>query len=113
MGTLVTLAGVVVAAVAGFELLAVCVAYICGSLSVAVMARAIVRRRRLTPAKHPRRTRDELALLSSGVRLLGMNLGQILSSRADVILLGILSVSAQVGHYAVATTPAALLRIPS
>lgn len=52
-------------------------------------------------------------LLRDGIRLLGLTLGQNLAYRADTVALGALSGEAQVGFYAVATTPAAVLRLPS
>lgn len=52
-------------------------------------------------------------LLRDGGRFLGHNLGQSLTYRSDTILVGALSGQHQVGNYAVATTPAAVLRIPS
>lgn len=52
-------------------------------------------------------------LLADGGRLLGLTLGQNLASRSDTVLLGVLSSQVQVGIYAVAITPAAILRIPA
>jgi len=52
-------------------------------------------------------------LVRDGLRLLGLNLGQSLTYRADTIMLGALSAQSEVGLYAVATTPAGILRIPA
>ena len=52
-------------------------------------------------------------LLADGGRLLGLTLGQNLASRSDTVLLGVLSSQIQVGIYAVAITPATILRIPA
>src|SRR5690606_31889170 len=60
-----------------------------------------------------RGTSGARVLLSDGVKLLGLNLGQSLTYRSDTILLGVLSEQSEVGLYAVATTPAGVMRIPS
>jgi O-antigen/teichoic acid export membrane protein len=52
-------------------------------------------------------------LLKDGSRLLGLNLGQSLAYRADTVMLSALSSQHQVGLYAVAVTPASILRLPS
>lgn len=52
-------------------------------------------------------------LIRDGPRLLGLNLGQALAFRSGTVVLGAISVPEQVGVYAVATTPAGILRIPS
>lgn len=62
------------------------------------------------PAERPRGAR---LLLRDGSRLLGFNVGQTLAYQGDTVLLGALSSSYQVGMYAVAVSPAAVLRIPS
>jgi O-antigen/teichoic acid export membrane protein len=54
-----------------------------------------------------------VALLGDGVRMLGLNLGQVIAYRGDAIILGALSTSRDVGYYSVATSPASVLRLPS
>lgn len=54
-----------------------------------------------------------LRLTGDGLKSMGLNVGQHLAYSSGLIFLAILSTPAQVGLYAVAVTPAALLRIPS
>lgn len=109
-GTLVTLIGVAACAVLGAGLFGVVCAYAMGAASNLVVGHLIIRRRAMAdsrPALGGRR------LVRDGGRLLGMTLGQALASRIDTILLGVMSAPVQVGLYAVAISPAGLLRLPA
>lgn len=110
LGTLVTLCFVLICYLGGFALIGVASAYVAGSAAKVLFAHLILRRPEMRDGES---ARGEWALTTSGLRLLGMTLGQNLTSRADTLLLGALSVPAQVGFYAVATTPASLLRLPA
>jgi O-antigen/teichoic acid export membrane protein len=59
------------------------------------------------------RPRGVLTLLRTGPRFLGYHFGQDLVFRLDRYLLGAFAGTTAVGYYAVASTPAELLRIPS
>lgn len=82
------------------------ISVICQVGLVAVLAHA----RTKVPGSQAKGVR---VLLRDGGQLLGLNLGQSLTYRSDTILLGALSGQFEVGNYAVATTPAAVLRIPA
>lgn len=60
------------------------------------------------------RSRDGLRKLAGdGLKAMGLNVGQYLTYSSGLIFLATLSTPTQVGMFAVAATPAALLRIPS
>jgi len=84
--------------------------YALGALVQAILAIAIVVRRGRVSGEAVLGAR---VLLRDGGKLLGLNVGQNLAYRADTVLLGALSGQGEVGLYAVATTPASVLRIPS
>lgn len=110
MGTLGTLLIIVVCFVAQLGLLAVVLAYALGSLVSVAVARRVVHRHTLVDG---RPAVGQRVLARTGMKLLGMTLGQVLTSRIDTFFLGLLAVPSQVGFYAVAITPAALLRLPA
>lgn len=52
-------------------------------------------------------------LLSSGLQLMGMNVGQVAAQSAGQIVVGAAGSVAEAGQFAVATTPASILRLPA
>lgn len=110
LGSLVCLCLVVASAIAGLGLVTIVLCYALSTVFQFILAvTSVVRRglRDVSPA------RGMLVLVKDGGRLLGLNLGQSLTYRADTVILGALASQNQVGMYAVATTPAAILRIPA
>ncbi|WP_157155340.1 lipopolysaccharide biosynthesis protein [Diaminobutyricimonas sp. LJ205] len=109
LGSIVCMVLVVLATILELGLVAMIYCYAVSVVVQVALAMSAVARTRT-----PGRTRGgQWALLTNGARLLGLNLGQSLTYRADTILLGALSTPDSVGHYAVATTPAAILRLPA
>ncbi|WP_458111754.1 hypothetical protein M1D88_16000 [Arthrobacter sp. R1-13] len=93
------------------NLIAVICAY---SLSVVFQFLLTVRTLRPTIKASKTHSREGmLKLTGDGLKSMGLNVGQHLTYTSGLIFLAILSTPAQVGLYAVAATPAALLRIPS
>lgn len=105
------------ALVAAFALLQLQLEWFIAAYAISAMAQVlmsiVIVGRTQTPAAHSAVPGATLRLIRDGGRLLGLNLGQSLTFRGDTILLGVLSSQAQVGNYAVAITPAAILRIPA
>jgi O-antigen/teichoic acid export membrane protein len=109
IGTVTCLAFVVVVASIGIGVAGIIAAYGAGWVVQTVVGWLAVRRswtRRALPG-------EGATLVGDGVRLLGLNVGQAISYRGDAIILGALSTSRDVGYYAVATSPASVLRLPS
>jgi O-antigen/teichoic acid export membrane protein len=114
LGTAVVLAGLLFSLLGdpGLTELALCYAisfWFQGAVSVIVSVKVGA----LTWESGPRAARSFLLYLSTGSKLLGFNVGQSVAYRADVVLLGVMSQAGQAGLYAVASTPASLLRIPA
>jgi len=110
IGSLFCLALVSIATASGLGLPVIILAYATSTFFQSAMAYSI-----LTSGVRTRRQQAVglRTLLKDGGRLLGLNLGQTVAYRADTVLLGVFSGQSEVGMYAVATTPAAVLRIPS
>lgn len=110
IGSMLCLLLVAGASLLGGGLAAMIWAYAISAVFQFGVAIVLVARRRL-------RTNAEATgmarLVKDGVALLGLNLGQTLTFRSDTIILGALSSPHQLGLYAVAITPASILRIPS
>jgi len=110
LGSLVCLGLVLVSTLAGWGLVAIVFSY-----ALATVFQFILAMFRIIQGSHHDSSpaRGMKLLLQDGGRLLGLNLGQSLTYRADTVLLGAMSAQNQVGLYAVATTPAGILRIPA
>lgn len=108
LGSLFCLALVAGSTLLGWGLTAIILSYTLSTVFQFFLAYAMVIRRghRLDPSIQGMRT-----LLRYGIRLLGLNLGQSLTFRADTVILGALATPQAVGMYAVATSPAVILRI--
>jgi O-antigen/teichoic acid export membrane protein len=112
VGSLLCLAFVLVAFLAGWRLWVVVACY---ALSFAVQASiAIILSTKASRALPTSSAPGSAGRLTrTGVSLVGMTIGEDLAYRADTVLLGALTSPADAGLYAVAITPASVLRIPS
>lgn len=110
-GTAVCLAGIGVVVLFQGELPEVALAYAASMVAQLLAALLLLKSHLRRAAGLAERGRRRLLL--DGSRLMGLNLGQALTYRADTILIGALSSTHAVGIYAVATTPAAVLMLPA
>ncbi|MCY7287081.1 MAG: oligosaccharide flippase family protein [Cryobacterium sp.] len=110
LGSVVTLSFVTLVTIFGWGLAAIVLCYATGAVFQAIAAYRVILR---TGARNSRGSTGMRTLLRDGSRLLGLNLGQSLTYRTDTVLLGALASPTDVGIYAVAITPASILRIPS
>jgi O-antigen/teichoic acid export membrane protein len=109
-GTAVCFAAVLVSVTMGGDLVHIALSYSAAMVVQISLSQALIRR-----AERPagRRQEGRRSLVRQGSLMLGLNLGQAITYRADNLLIGAFSSPAAVGIYAVAITPAALLRLPA
>jgi len=95
--------GVAFCALTGASLTGVVIAYAAG-FTLRVLCGVFIARKYISDNS----TGDAVSLVSSGIRLMGLNLGQVVTYRSDQLLLGAFRDSATVGAFAIAATPAGL-----
>ncbi|MGN6205841.1 flippase [Humibacter sp.] len=110
IGTLLCFGMVVAVALFKPSLALMVWAYTLSVVGQVVISALIVRRVTDRERSRPRGVR---ILIRDGSRLLGFNVGQSIVYQGDTVMLGALSTRFEVGVYAVAVTPAAVLRIPA
>lgn len=93
-------------------LFAVVIAYAASVVVQALMTRLVLAR--IRGPRHWRESPEGVRLLlSDGVRLLGLNVGQALTEQASTIMLGVLSTPVAVGLFSVSKSPSTLTRHPA
>lgn len=90
----------------------VIVGYVLGFVARAIIGFRFIRRDPAWPVAETEPGGGRL-LIGQGVKLLGLNLGQSVTFRADQYALAVLSTAQSVGYYAVAVAPASMAQIVS
>lgn len=99
----VTLALVIALVVSGAGLLAISIAIV-GARFIALATATAMLRRWIPPAEPPARRRSAVTLLRASLPMGGSRVASELLRRADVLILGLLVVPAQIGWYVAAAT---------
>lgn len=110
IGSIACAALVTVAWVVGLDLLVVLYCY-----SASALIRVLVALPKLGAVARPfaEARSHGAAIITTGLQLMGMNVGQVAAQSAGQVMVGIAGDAAQAGQFAVASTPATILRLPA